>query len=68
MASLEKKLRTLSPKHQQEVERFIDDLINHKQHKTARSLKQDWAGILKGHKDQFTSLELQKKALEWRTS
>ena len=31
-----------------------------------RELRQDWAGALKDYKDKYTSLELQKKALEWR--
>ena len=26
----------------------------------------DWAGALKEYRDQYTALELQKKALEWR--
>ncbi|MBT3604175.1 MAG: DUF2281 domain-containing protein [Candidatus Latescibacteria bacterium] len=66
MMPLEEKVKTLTPELQQEVERYIDQLINHNQHKTTQPLKQDWAGILKKHKHQFTSLELQKKALEWR--
>jgi len=28
-------------------------------------LKLDWAGGLKEYKDKYTSLELQKKILEW---
>ena len=29
-------------------------------------LKQNWAGALSKYRDKFTSLDLQKKALEWR--
>jgi len=29
-------------------------------------LRQDWGGALKDVRDQFTSIELQKKTLEWR--
>jgi len=29
-------------------------------------LRQDWAGALKEYRDQYTALDLQKKALEWR--
>ena len=28
-------------------------------------LRQTWAGALREYRDQYTSLELQKKALEW---
>jgi hypothetical protein len=29
-------------------------------------LKQNWAGALSDYREKYTSLELQKKALEWR--
>jgi hypothetical protein len=32
----------------------------------ARKLKQNWAGGLSDYSSQYTSLDLQKKALEWR--
>jgi hypothetical protein len=34
--------------------------------KPARKLKQNWAGGLSDYREQYTSLEFQKKALEWR--
>jgi hypothetical protein len=34
--------------------------------KPARKLRQNWAGGLSDYGSQYTSLELQKKALEWR--
>jgi hypothetical protein len=34
--------------------------------KKSKFLRQDWAGALKDLREQYTSLELQKKALEWR--
>jgi hypothetical protein len=34
--------------------------------KKRKRLSQDWAGALNEHRDQYTSLKLQKKALEWR--
>jgi DNA-directed RNA polymerase specialized sigma24 family protein len=34
--------------------------------KPVRKLKQNWAGGLSDYSSQYTSLELQKKALEWR--
>jgi RNA polymerase sigma factor (sigma-70 family) len=34
--------------------------------KSSRKLKQNWAGGLGDYREQYTSLQLQKKALEWR--
>lgn len=31
-----------------------------------KKLKLDWIGGLKEYRDQYTALELQKKALDWR--
>lgn len=31
-----------------------------------KKLSQDWAGALKNHSKEYTSLELQKKSLDWR--
>ena len=31
-----------------------------------KKLRQDWGGALKDFRDKYTSLELQKKAFEWR--
>lgn len=32
----------------------------------AKPLRQDWAGALREYRDQYTAVDLQKKALEWR--
>jgi hypothetical protein len=37
-----------------------------KDKKKKTKLSQNWAGTLSDYRDQYTSLELQKKALEWR--
>lgn len=39
-----------------------------KRGKKKRRLSQDWANSLSDYRSQYTSLELQKKALEWRES
>lgn len=31
-----------------------------------RRLRQDWAGSLRAYRQQYTSVELQHKALDWR--
>ncbi len=30
------------------------------------TVRQDWAGALKDFRDKYTSLDLQKKSLDWR--
>jgi hypothetical protein len=39
-----------------------------KRGKKKRRLSQDWANSLIDYRSQYTSLELQKKALDWRES
>ena len=49
-----------------EVLDFVEFLIARHAPKKGRKLRQDWAGALREYRDKYTSLELQKKALEWR--
>ena len=65
MIKIEEMVKNLPPDLYQEVEDFIQFLINKRMQKPARKLRQDWAGALKDYRDKYTSLELQKKALEW---
>jgi len=48
------------------VQDFIGFLLEKRKQKYGRKLRQDWAGALRDYRDKYTSLELQKKALEWR--
>ena len=67
MESLEEKIEKLPPELQDEVIVFIEQLIEKKRSKKkGRKLRQDWAGALAKYRDKYTSIELQKKALEWR--
>ena len=66
MESIEKKLKQLSPELQAEVRDFIDFLLKRSKRRPGKRLKLDWAGGLREYRDKYTSLELQKKALEWR--
>jgi hypothetical protein len=56
----------LPPEVRQEVIDFAHFLLEKRLAKHGRKLRQDWAGALSEYRDQYTSLELQKKALEWR--
>jgi hypothetical protein len=64
--SLEAVIKELPPELQAEVKDFAEFLLEKKRRKGARPLSQDWAGALRGYRDQYSSLDLQKKALEWR--
>ena len=66
--NIENKIHKLSPHLLEEVEDFIDFLISKKQksRNKEKRLKQNWAGALSEFSNQYSSVELQKKALEWR--
>ena len=66
MEKIEEMVKKLPPELKREVEDFVNFLIEKKARKQGRKLRQDWAGALKDYRDKYTSLELQKKALEWR--
>jgi len=66
MSTLDKLVKELPPDLEQEVEDFIRFLLQKRAEKRDRKLRRDWAGALKECKNQCTSLELQRKALEWR--
>ncbi len=63
--TLEKKLNQLPLELQNEVEDFVSFLITKKTHGKQKKLRLSWAGGLEKFHNQFTSLELQKKSLEW---
>jgi mRNA-degrading endonuclease RelE of RelBE toxin-antitoxin system len=63
---IEKMIEQLPSELQKEVENFVQLLIEKRGRKAGKKLRQDWAGALRDYRDKYTSLELQKKALEWR--
>jgi hypothetical protein len=65
MESLEEIMAKLLPEHQQEVRDFALFLAEKRARPKKRKLRLDWAGGLKEFRDQYTSLELQKKSLDW---
>ncbi len=66
MEGLEKLIQDLPPDLKQEVEDFIHFLLSKRSKKEGKKLRQDWGGGLKEFRRQYSALELQKKALEWR--
>jgi len=65
MKTLEELIKELPPELQQEVQDFARYLFETKVHPKQTKLRMEWAGGLAEFRGQFTSLELQKKALEW---
>lgn len=66
MKSLVELVQELPPDAQAEVRDFVEFLLVKRARKPATKLRQDWAGALRDVRDQYTSLELQRKALDWR--
>ena len=64
--TIQELLKALPPELQREAEDYIRFLLEKRAKKSGKRLRQDWAGALKDFREQYTSLELQKKALEWR--
>jgi len=63
---LDQLLKELPPESQAKVRDFVESLIEKQRHKSPGRLRQGWAGALSDYREQFTSLELQKKSLDWR--
>jgi len=66
MKSIDERIKNLPPALKKEVEEFVNSLLKKRRKKNGKKVRQDWAGALRDYRDQYTSLELQKKALEWR--
>ncbi len=63
---LDQILKELPQESQAEVRAFVESLIEKRKRQTVRHLHQTWAGALEDYREQFTSLELQKKSPDWR--
>ncbi|MCH8826221.1 MAG: DUF2281 domain-containing protein [Chloroflexi bacterium] len=61
------KLNTLPDTKQREVLNFVEALVAQGRPEQQGPLQQEWAGALKDFRDKYTSLELQRKASEWRS-
>jgi len=64
MQTIEEKIQRLPPDVQQTIEELIDKLLQ-QQPKEKKKMKFDWEGALADMKNEYTSVELQHKALEW---
>ena len=66
MSTIEEAVRQLPPNIRVNVQIFIDSLMEKRREHPVKPLCQDWAGGFSKFKSQYTSIDLQKKALEWR--
>jgi len=64
--TIDELIKALPPELQREVEDFARFLIERRGQKRGEKLRQNWGRALRDYRDQYTLLELQKKALEWR--
>jgi hypothetical protein len=65
MKTLQDLILELSPDLQEEVRDFAEFLLETKKPQKKGKLRLDWAGGLREFRGEFTSLGLQKKAMEW---
>jgi hypothetical protein len=65
MERIEQLMEKLPPELQQEVCDFAKFLLTKNPRPRRRRMNMKWAGALREFRDKFTSVELQKKALEW---
>jgi len=65
--AIEELIKQLPVEYHEQVRDFVTFLLEKNRKQRGRGkLRQDWAGGLRDYRDRYTSLELQKKALEWR--
>lgn len=66
MSEIEEMAKNLPPDLRIQVQNFMEFLIERKKQNRRTIMRQDWAGALRDVKPEYTSVDLQKKALEWR--
>jgi len=65
MLTLKELLEQLPPDLQEEAKDVVEFLLQKRGNKEKGELKLQWRGALRELRDQYTSVELQHKALEW---
>lgn len=65
MQMLKELVEQLPPDLQQEVQDFVEFLLERQVTRPKGEFKLDWRGALRDLRDKYTSVELQHKVLEW---
>lgn len=60
-------VQELPPDAQELVREFVEFLLAKRKAGAGTTLRQDWAGALRDYRDEYTSLELEEQALNWRS-
>jgi len=63
---LEEVVRELPPDLRDQLRDYAEFLLEKHRRRSGKILRQDWAGALRNHRADYTSLELQSRALAWR--
>ncbi|HPI19348.1 MAG TPA: DUF2281 domain-containing protein [Candidatus Kapabacteria bacterium] len=65
---IEKKVTGMNPRLQMDLLRYIEILTNPKEagNTSIQQLSFEWEDCLSGLKEEYSSVELQHKSLEWR--
>lgn len=63
---LDQLLKELPAEAQDKVRELVEELLAKRETESPRHLSQVWAGALQEFRNEFTSVELQKKSLDWR--
>lgn len=66
MQSLEEKIKSLPPEYKQEVQNFVEFLLEKRLKKQRKKPVFNWAGAIKDLRGQYTSVALQHKISELR--
>lgn len=65
MSTLRELLEQLPPDLQEEAKDFMEFLLQKRGTREKGEFKLRWRGVLRDSRDQYTSVELQHKVLEW---
>lgn len=63
---LDELVRELPAGSQAEVREFVEFLLRKRSKKAETKLRQSWAGALSDFREDYSSLDLQKRSLDWR--
>ena len=66
MKPLEELVKELTPQARSELRDVAEFLWRRQKRAKKQGLRQDWAGALSDQREQYTALELQSKASDWR--
>ncbi|MBN1246050.1 MAG: DUF2281 domain-containing protein [Anaerolineae bacterium] len=64
--SLTELVQESQPGERDKVREFVEFLLARRERSGEKKLTQSWAGALRDYRNKYTSLELERLALDWR--